>query len=278
MKTHRLIRRLLPLVLAVLLLCTSGARAEQTEESAPFTIRGTHALFLTLKGHEKSLEAAVGRPVDFSMAGGCDNGIEQAKRGGVGAICCPLHASELQGMGGGVVHQVAQEPLMVITHPRNPVTSITTQQARDLFAGRIDNWKMLGGPDLKVVVVMRPHCALRPGHWKTILPSLDQWQPDLFVHKFLKMITTVSKLPGAVGHLGTVLHDAKRMNRLTIDGIDPLDQRAIKRGYPFYRPISLLTLGPADADEKRLIDFLRSPRAHGILAESHLIPSQFLAP
>ncbi|MBF0588443.1 MAG: substrate-binding domain-containing protein [Magnetococcales bacterium] len=198
-------------------------------------------------------------------------------KGETGAICCPFDDAELASLTGATMHPVALEPIMITTHPNNPIDNLTTVQARDMMRGRIDNWNQVGGPDKTIAVVMRPHCAQRPGHWKTILP-LGEWKPKIIVNKFLKMITTVAKVPGAVGHLGVVLYDPKKMHVVKVDGVHPLDPDALKKGYPFYRPISLLTGPKPNISEQRLIDFLRTPEAFPILRAKHLVPSITLTP
>ena len=47
-------------------------------------------------------------------------------------------------------HILALDGLILIVHPENPVRAITLDQAAALFAGRIENWAQLGGPDAPV--------------------------------------------------------------------------------------------------------------------------------
>jgi hypothetical protein len=43
--------------------------------------------------------------------------------------------------------------LVVITHPSNPVTELTTDQIRKLYSGELTNWNQVGGPDIAVKVM-----------------------------------------------------------------------------------------------------------------------------
>jgi len=45
--------------------------------------------------------------------------------------------------------------LAVIVHPTNPIRSLRVEQLRALFAGRITNWRELGGPDRAVTLYAR---------------------------------------------------------------------------------------------------------------------------
>jgi len=49
-------------------------------------------------------------------------------------------------------YQIDEEELMVILNAQNPVKSLTTEQARDLFTGLIKSWDAVGGLDAPVEV------------------------------------------------------------------------------------------------------------------------------
>lgn len=47
---------------------------------------------------------------------------------------------------------VALDGLLFITHPRNPVRSLTTADAAAIYAGKITNWSQVGGSDLPITL------------------------------------------------------------------------------------------------------------------------------
>jgi hypothetical protein len=49
-------------------------------------------------------------------------------------------------------YEIGKEDILVVTHPDTGVASLTSDQARRLFAGEITNWKEAGGADLPVEV------------------------------------------------------------------------------------------------------------------------------
>jgi phosphate transport system substrate-binding protein len=44
----------------------------------------------------------------------------------------------------------ATDAVSVILHPENPVSKLTIEQLGKIFKGEIENWKQVGGPDLKL--------------------------------------------------------------------------------------------------------------------------------
>src|SRR5262249_50860781 len=49
--------------------------------------------------------------------------------------------------------KIGESRLVFVVHPGNPVRSLTLGQVRDVFAGKITNWKDLGGADAPIGVV-----------------------------------------------------------------------------------------------------------------------------
>ena len=50
---------------------------------------------------------------------------------------------------------VAIDAIVPVVNPANPVAALTTAQLRDIYAGKITNWKEIGGQDGKIVVISR---------------------------------------------------------------------------------------------------------------------------
>ena len=52
-------------------------------------------------------------------------------------------------------HIIAVDSLVVITHPNNPVQSITLDQLRDIYSGAITNWADVGGSNAPITLFSR---------------------------------------------------------------------------------------------------------------------------
>ena len=50
---------------------------------------------------------------------------------------------------------VARDAIAVIVNPENPVQQLTLQQISDIYSGKINNWKELGGEDRPIVRLSR---------------------------------------------------------------------------------------------------------------------------
>jgi len=54
-----------------------------------------------------------------------------------------------------VPHKVAMDGIAVVLHPSNPVQGLTLEQIKDIYTGKISNWKELGGKDQEIVIISR---------------------------------------------------------------------------------------------------------------------------
>lgn len=203
---------------------------------------------------------------------GCAKGMLHALQGNpdenVGLICCTMEESQLK-KSGLVVYRFANEPLAIIVNKKNPVNGLTRQQVSDIFAGKITNWKTVGGSNEPIAVITQLHCKNYIPNWMSILDS-----PDKFTNKRVdikaqpEMAKTVSDFKHAIGHLEmTSVREAPvEVKLLAIDGHLPTSENMEKGLYPFYAPLAVTTKGEARGKAVTFIEYLRtSPQAKTIM-------------
>ena len=186
-----------------------------------------------------------------SMLGyGCNQGIKKAKETQpdnetFGFICCPLTKEEVS-KEGLTVHPVAHEPLLIIVNKANPVSDIPIEKVRAIFRGEIRNWKEVGGEDRPIVLVMRPHCKDRPGHWKTIVPTIEELRKDrVDVKAEAEVVQGVSDFAEGIGNIGAtwVFEERHKVKTVTVGGAAPTAENLRNGKYLFYQEQSIVTHG-----------------------------------
>ena len=214
---------------------------------------GAHFSWIIFNSIKTDLERVSGRKIllygkDSMLGQGCNAGIKNAKLNGphketFGFVCCPLSKQETESKG-IKVYPIAIEPILILVNQSNPVNNLSRQQVRDIFSGKITNWKKVGGHDQPIAVVTRLHCKKRPGHWKTILPSAKAFRDvRLNVSSADEMIQRVSDFNGAIGHTGStwLFETGNKVKRITIDGKSASAENLKTESYPFYRQLSAVT-------------------------------------
>ncbi|MDR2569183.1 MAG: substrate-binding domain-containing protein, partial [Oscillospiraceae bacterium] len=51
--------------------------------------------------------------------------------------------------------EITKDGLAIIVNPENPVTSLTLEEIRGIYAAEYTNWSELGGPDARIHIITR---------------------------------------------------------------------------------------------------------------------------
>jgi phosphate transport system substrate-binding protein len=142
-----------------------------------------------------------------------------------------------------VAHAIAMDGVCIIVHPSNPVKALSTGQVRDIYAGRITNWKEVGGADMPIVAISRDTSSGTYETFSHIVMGKDRiFEKVEYVNSNPQAHSRVSTTEGAVGYVGLGFVDSK-VKALKVDGVAP-DRRTISSGtYPISRPLFLFTDG-----------------------------------
>jgi len=263
----------------------SPVSSHANDDSQTITGAGAHFSWIVFKEQQKALEEHVHRPIKLfgkeqMLGAGCNAGIKLAQSSSpghetFGFVCCPLSQQELREKA-LKIYPIAKEPLLILVNRKNPVKNLTVQQVRDIFSGKITNWKEVGGFDRKIVVVMRPHCKNRPGHWKTILPSIDLFRNDrVNVRSAHDMVSYVGDFDNAIGHTGSAwdFGEDRAVRSITVSGYTASAKNVKSGKYPFYRVLSAVTNKHPSKDLVSLIEFARkSDQFREIAKKYELLP------
>lgn len=159
-------------------------------------------------------------------------------------------------------------PLIVISNIKTPVRNISGDQLREIFSGAITNWKQVGGPDEKIVVVvpeMDTGAYRNFGH--LALKRLDV-RYDFMAHRSTDVVQLVLRLPWSISFISQGADTVNAAIRiLQIDGKSPDDA-----DYPYQQTFSYITKGQPEGVAKKLVDFAFSEKGRAIMKKNGLEP------
>lgn len=172
---------------------------------------------------------------------------------------------------------IAWGGIVIITHPSNPVDSLTVDQVRLLLSGRVNNWKDVGGPDRAVTVVSVAD-GVRSGSARFLAQDFVKGSiaPGARLLAYFRSVPpTVAETEGSIGVIR--MRNLERLieqgqdKRIKVMGIKK-DERSpavtpsresIDEGtYPITRPYFLCITSKADKDSMDFFKFCeaRNPR------------------
>lgn len=254
-------RLFVSLGLALVLLGSSHALAAQE-----IVISGsTTVLPVMQKAGESFMAANPGITLSIS-GGGSGSGIKALNEGlcHIAMSSRDIKASEKElGAKNGVKAvrtAIAVDALIPVVHPENPVKNLSSAQLKDIYAGRIKNWKELGGKDGKIVVISRDSSSGTYETWHEIVMQKEKVaQTALMQASNGAVVQTVAGNKRAIGYIGFgYLTDS--LKKLDVNGIEATAQTALSKKWPIARELYVFTNGTPEAAVKKLLQYLLDPQ------------------
>jgi phosphate transport system substrate-binding protein len=179
---------------------------------------------------------------------------------------------------------VARDAIAIIVHPRNPVNQLTLQQISDIYSGKINNWREVGGDNRPIVRLSREtnsgthvyflEAVLRRGRKedKTLF-STD----TLLLPSSEGITAEVRDNPNAIGYdgLGYVIPEVKVVAVARDVGgpfVLPSAESVNDNSYPIARDLYMYTAGQPSEIIKAYLDWILTPEAQQIVKALGFVP------
>jgi phosphate transport system substrate-binding protein len=160
----------------------------------------------------------------------------------------------------------------VVVNPANKIQSLTKDQLKDIFSGKIDNWSVLGGVKHAITVYTRDEASgTRDVFWKKALDKENISPKALFVPSNGAMKTAVANDPYAIGYV-SVGHMDETVAPVALDGVTPTLDTVKSGEYKIARGLYSNTKGDPTGLTRLFIDYLFSSEGQKIAAEKGFIP------
>lgn len=158
--------------------------------------------------------------------------------------------------------------LVVITHPSNPVKTLSENQLREIFAGTIQNWKDVGGPDHPIVVVVPGKNTGAFNNFSYFALKRTEIQYDFMAYRSTRVVMVVKNIPWTISFITTGAYVVgAEVKTIDINGITATDP-----AYPYQQVFSFVTKGEPCCEAKKLIDFTFSDEGKKIILKNGMTP------
>jgi len=142
-----------------------------------------------------------------------------------------------------VAHVIAMDGIAVIVHPSNPARDLTVEQVRDIYLGKITNWKEIGGPDKPIVVISRDTNSGTYECFEELVMNKQKMAATVeYVGSNGAMRQRVQSTPTAIGYAGLGFVD-RTVKALSVNGVQPSRATVVSGVYPIARPLYMFTNG-----------------------------------
>ena len=161
-----------------------------------------------------------------------------------------------------------KDPLAIIVHKKTHVDNLTRGQLQELFSGGFTNWKVVGGPDLPITLVVPGNETGAHKNFRRQVMHHKEIQYDYLTYKSTRILEAIESLPaGAISFISRgaqITHPDVKV--LSIDGQKPGD-----KSYPFYQMFYMVTKGEPTGSVKVFVDFIKSEKGKTIIQERGML-------
>lgn len=168
---------------------------------------------------------------------------------------------------------VAVDALLPIVHSSNGVKALSLEQLRDIYMGKITNWKEVGGVDKKIAVISRDTSSGTYETWEERVMKKEKVVPSALLQASNgAVVQAVSKNPNAIGYIGFGYVDSS-VKGLNIGIVQATPETALAGTWPIARELYLFTNGEPTGEIKKLMDYMLDPqKGQKAVAEIGFIP------
>ena len=181
---------------------------------------------------------------------------------------------------------LGRDALVFIVNEANPVKSLTQQQLRDIYAGKITNWKEVGGRDQEIVAFQRREDSGSQTLFQKLLIQggpLMEAPTELAPTAMGELVDSIAEYNNSANAIGfsvyyyiDQMYSKPGLRLLAVDGVTPSNETIADQSYPlcneFYAAI--LQDSAADSPERRIYEWLSTDAGRSCIEHSGYVAVQ----
>jgi len=194
----------------------------------------------------------------------------------IGATSRYLIPNELRESGVELL-PVAWDALTIIVHKDNPVESISLEQAKAIYTGKIGYWSELGGTDQKIEVYAHKNKISGNGHAlrDLLFSNVDKTiNASRMFDSNESLEQALLENPNAIAITGVSSAGLQDVKIVALDGVSPSVENIKTGEYSLYRPL-YLSYSPSSPNLDSVMDFIhyvQSKSGRDVMRSNGVVP------
>jgi phosphate transport system substrate-binding protein len=182
-------------------------------------------------------------------------------------------------------YPIGRDALVFFTNSSNPVTSLTTAQYKDIYTGKLTNWKQVGGKKAKIVGYQRPEASgsqalfrkFVVGTAKLAKAPADQISGEMgeIIDGVASYANTGNALGYSVYYYLANMYAVDGIKMLAVGGVQPSTQSLTDGTYPYTNDFYAVIRSdaPADSPARKVLAWLLSEDGRKAVADAGYVPA-----
>lgn len=247
------------------------------------TIKGSDTMVILSQKWAETYAKKTG--AEFQVTGGGSGTGFAALINGTTDICSasrPIKPAEIKQLkekykSNGVEIRVARDGISIYLNKKNPVSKLTIQQIRDIYTGKTENWKDLGGPDMRIVLYGRENNSGTYDFFKEhVLNKQDFDASTQHMPGTAAVVNAVAKDKAGVGFGGSAyakdIKDAAVATGSDAEYVMPTEDNILSGKYPISRFLYFYVRERPSGNIKKFIDWILGNEGQKVVKEVGYFP------
>jgi phosphate transport system substrate-binding protein len=179
---------------------------------------------------------------------------------------------------------VVRDAFVFVLNKKNPVDSLTETQIREIYQGKITNWKEVGGEDKEIIAYQRPkNSGSQTLMENLVMQGLTMAEPPMehipagmgdLIERVAGFDNSDQALGYSVYYYANSMYIRESMKFLAVNGILPLRETIAAKTYPFtisYYAV-LRKSEPKDSAARKYLNYILSDNGQKLAVSSGYVP------
>ncbi|WDF81982.1 phosphate ABC transporter substrate-binding protein PstS family protein [Lacticaseibacillus pabuli] len=202
------------------------------------------------------------------QGGGSGTGLSQVVQGAVTIGNSDIFAEQGKGVDAAKLtdHQVAVVGMTPVVNPDVGIKNVKMGQLRDIFTGKLTNWKQLGGKDEKITVVNRVAGSGTRATFEAAVMDGAKAKPTQEQDSNGTVQKIVQTTPGAISYLA-LSYVKSGLQALSIDGVKPTAANVANNHWQIWSYEHMYTKGKLSAATAAFLKYMNSQKVQSGLVK-----------
>ena len=169
--------------------------------------------------------------------------------------------------------KIGSEAFVFFVHKDNPIESLTADEIRGIYSGKITNWREVGGEDEEIVAFQRNEGSGSQSMLLRFMGDTPVKKPDYvagFMGGIIEEVADYKNKSGSIGfsfryYVDTII-DHPDIKMIAVDGVAPTVENIKNKSYPIIAPIYAVTYRDnPNENVGKLIDWILSEEGQYII-------------
>ncbi|ABR49082.1 ABC-type phosphate transport system periplasmic component-like protein [Alkaliphilus metalliredigens QYMF] len=174
---------------------------------------------------------------------------------------------------------IGYEAFVFFTNARNPVDNLTIKEIQEIYAGKITNWREVGGENRSILPYQRPeNSGSQTVMENQVMQEIQMLPPTetTYAGGMGDIITQVAGYKNARNCIGysfmyysSEMINNNQIKHISVNGIGPSSENIRNKTYPFTVPVYAVTLkSNEDENVKRFVEWVLSDEGQSLVEQT----------